>query len=128
VNRRFRLKGTSSFQRVRRLGKSYAHPLLVLVALKTGGPDCKIAVAAGRAIGGAVERNRVKRLVRAALQPFLQSLLPGHALIIINRRPMAAATFQETHRALQILLDRAHVLRATIDEQVEVHNPFPPAP
>ena len=34
MKRKFRLTSSTDFQRVRRLGKSYAHPLIVLIALE----------------------------------------------------------------------------------------------
>lgn len=116
MKRRFRLTRSVDFKRVRRLGKSYAHPLLVLVALPQEAMDevvqgDRIGVTAGRSVGNAVKRNRAKRLIRAALQPYLSSILPGWDMVFIARQPLAEATFQQTQTALFSLLRRAHILK-----------------
>ena len=111
MKRRFRLTGSTDFKRVRRTGKSYAHPLIVLVALPNEKDYSRFAVVAGRSMGKAVQRNRAKRRLREALRPLLPSIAPGWDVIFITRRPMAAATFQEIQRALQTLLDRTKVLK-----------------
>jgi ribonuclease P protein component len=98
--------------RVRRLGKSYAHPLIVLIALPNEDPaHSRFGVAAGRGVGNAVKRNRAKRLIRAALQPGLGSIRGGWDVVLIARSPMAEASFQQTQAALSQLLKRAGLLK-----------------
>jgi ribonuclease P protein component len=94
------------------LGKSFAHPLVVLVILNSHGDDIRIAVAAGRRLGNPVQRNRAKRRIRAAIQPLLTSICPGHDLILIARLPLIAAGFEELLIALRSLLLRAEILKA----------------
>jgi ribonuclease P protein component len=112
VQRKFRLTSSTDFQRVRRYGKSYAHPLLVLV-VHPGQPESssRIGVTASRGVGKAVQRNRARRLLRAAIQPLLASLAPGWELILIARQPVLEASFQHIHEALLLLLKRARVLQ-----------------
>jgi len=110
VKRGFRLTKSTNFQRVRRLGKSYAHPLVVLVALPNQEDRSRFGVTAGRAVGGAVQRNRAKRLIRAALQPHLATVAPGWDIVLIARRPLAQATFQKTQVAIATLMRRANLL------------------
>ena len=101
---------------MRRLGKSYAHPLIVLIALpreEKGGT--RIGVAAGRTVGNAVQRNRAKRLIRAALQKRLERIDPGWDVVILARRPITEATFEDTLQAVDRLLARAQLVQG-IDE------------
>lgn len=98
--------------RVRRLGKSYAHPLLVLVALSNETESSRFAVSAGKTVGNAVQRNRAKRLIRAALDLLVSVIPPGWDLILIARRPLATATFSQTQSALLQLLQRARLIDA----------------
>lgn len=110
MNRRFRLTRSTNFERVRRFGKSYAHPLIVLIALPNQEQNTCFGVAAGRSVGNAVRRNRAKRLLRAALQQYLPDVKPGWDVVLIARRTMTGATFQQTVSALAALLGRAKLL------------------
>jgi len=110
VKRRFRLTRSEDFKRVRRFGKSYTHPLVVLFVSPSERPSTRVGVAAGRTVGGAVQRNRAKRLLRAAMQSLLPEILPRTDLLLIARAPLSAASFQQTREALFTLLRRAGLL------------------
>jgi ribonuclease P protein component len=131
VKRRFRLTRSSDFQRVRRSGKSYAHPLIVLFVSASEAPGpalpalagrpgsevevVRVGVAAGRTVGNAVQRNRAKRLLRAAMQNLYQKIVPGFDLVLIARRPLPSAALIQTQEALFTLLNRAGLLFPTHD-------------
>ena len=135
MQRKFRLTRSEDFKRVRRSGKSYAHPLVVLIVQthdkrsspvdkpntpQSGSADkqnnpidqprVKVGVAAGRTVGTAVYRNRAKRLLREAMRPLLSSITPGLDLILIARPGLVTASLEETRQALLILLQRANSL------------------
>jgi ribonuclease P protein component len=110
VQRKFRLTRSEDFKRVRRSGKSYAHPLVVLIVQSNNQPRLKIGVAAGRTVGTAVYRNRAKRLLREAMRTLIPSITSGLDLILIARPGLVSATLEDTHRALLNLLQRAQIL------------------
>ena len=95
--------------RVRRSGQSYAHPLLVLIIKAGKDPNSRFAVIAGRSVGKAVQRNRAKRVLRAALQEVIHDIQPGYQGILIARKPILDASFQETSLALKSLLQKAGI-------------------
>lgn len=110
MQRKFRLTRSEDFKRVRRLGKSYAHPLLVLVVQTNEDEKVRVGVAAGRTVGSAVKRNRAKRLLRAAMRPLLPSLASGWDLVLIARSGLTSASLQQTRDALQTVLRRAKLI------------------
>ena len=110
MQRKFRLTRSEDFKRVRRSGKSYAHPLVVLIVQNNNQPRVKIGVAAGRTVGTAVYRNRAKRLLREAMRTLLPNIASGLDLILIARPGLVSATLEDTRRALLNLLQRARVL------------------
>ena len=117
MQRKFRLTRSEDFKRVRRSGKSYAHPLVVLIvqthdqrSSPVDQPRVKIGVAAGRTVGTAVYRNRAKRLLREAMRPLIPNIASGLDLILIARPGLVSATLQETRDALLTLLQRAQIL------------------
>jgi ribonuclease P protein component len=110
VKRSFRLTRSTDIIRVRRSGRSYAHPLVVLYVLKSDLPDTQVGVSAGLAVGNAVKRNRAKRLLRAAMSELTPATTPGWQLLLIARSPLAAANVFQTREALSTLLKRAGIL------------------
>jgi ribonuclease P protein component len=110
VKRRFRLTSTKDFKRVRRLGKSYAHPLIVLVALPNEQGTSRFAVSAGRSVGNAVQRNRAKRLIREAVRPLIPSVRPGWDVLFLARHALAEAEFLKAQGALKLLLQRSRLI------------------
>jgi ribonuclease P protein component len=110
VQRKFRLTRSEDFKRVRRSGKSYAHPLVVLIVQTHDQPRVKVGVAAGRTVGTAVIRNRAKRLLREAMRPLIPKIVSGLDLILIARPGVVSATLEETRQAVLTLLQRAQLL------------------
>lgn len=113
MQRRFRLTRSEDFKRVRRSGKSYAHPLVVLIVLrreKSDHPHIRVGVAAGKTVGTAVTRNRAKRLLREAMRTMMPNIASGLDLILIARVGIASASLQDTRQALQNLLQRAQII------------------
>jgi len=109
MERRFRLTRSMEFKRVRDEGKSYAHPFVVLVVSPTQLDHSRIGVTAGHGLGGAVGRNRAKRLLREAARSFLPSLQPAQ-IVLIARAPLAKASLSETRQALEQLFNRANLI------------------
>ena len=86
MQRSFRLTRSEDFKRVRRDGKSYAHPLVVLIVLNSENNDqpraraVRVGVAAGKSVGTAVYRNRAKRLLREAMRTLLPNIAISYGL------------------------------------------------
>ncbi len=110
MQRRFRLTRSEDIFRVRKSGKSYAHRLVVLVAEANDQAEVRVAVIAGKTVGGAVERNRAKRLLRAAMQSLLSAIAPGCNLVLIARAPLVSCDMYEVREVLLALLRRAELI------------------
>ena len=110
MQRKFRLTRSTDFKRVRRDGKSTAHPLLVLIAIENQLSITRIGIAAGKSVGNAVKRNRAKRLIRAAARESYPQIASGYDLVLIARAPIIQVKMPLVHTALQELLQRADLL------------------
>jgi ribonuclease P protein component len=110
VKRRFRLTRATDFKRVRRFGRAYAHPLIVLVTLPGEEMTVQVGIAASRSVGKAVDRNRAKRRIRAALEGVFSQIRPGWKIIILARKPIITVEFLEIKAALVKLLKEAGLL------------------
>jgi ribonuclease P protein component len=112
MQRRYRLVRSEEFQRVRRQGRSWSHPLLVLVALPSSLPCSRFGFIVSKRIGKAVVRNHVKRLLREAARARIGIVSPGWDILLIARTPIVEADFLRIGEALDLLSHRAGLLRA----------------
>lgn len=116
--RRQRLSRSAEFDRVFREGRSHASRQLVLYAFPNGEREGepRLGVSVGRKVGGAVQRNRVKRVLREAFWALSGDLPGGHDFVIVAR-PDAAAFATEggepaVEQALRELLGQAGLVQA----------------
>jgi len=112
MEKRFRLRKNSDFQRVYRKGHSWAHPLLVLHALRNDLGYSRFGFSASKRVGGAVVRNRARRLMREAIRPRQAIIADGWDVVLVARRSMTEANFHQVDQAVQQLLRRARLLKA----------------
>lgn len=101
---------------MRRFGKSYAHPLIVLIAAPSELDQSRFGVVAGRSIGKAVQRNRAKRLLREALRPLIPFIETGWDVILIARYKINEKKLAQIEQAVIELLQRAGLYSKDFNE------------
>ena len=111
MDRKDRLNHTLDIQRVRRYGKSIAHPLFVLIYLQ----DKKVAnapvgVIASKAVGGAVERNRAKRVLRSAAAELHERMRQDYMVLLLARQPILDHDTPEITEILAAQMKKANLL------------------
>ncbi len=96
VSSRGRLSRSAEFERVYRQGRSTANRHLVLYAFPNPStPRPRLGLSVSRKVGGAVERNRVKRLLREAFAHTEADLRAGQDLVIVARPPAGELAARE---------------------------------
>lgn len=98
-----RLLARADFLRVQRRGQRINTPRFLLFVVRTGGPT-RVGITVSKKVGGAVERNRIKRLVREVYRHTKHDLFPGHVEVVFVAKKEATTaglgTMMEEVRAL----------------------------
>jgi ribonuclease P protein component len=108
----WRLRPGGEFERVRQTGRSWPHRLLIVIARPRADEPAaptRVAIAAGKRLGKAVVRNRLKRRLREAMRQVYPQLAMGYDVIVIARAPMIEAEVVQIAAALGEVLRRAKI-------------------
>ena len=102
-----RIRRRPEFERVYTDGARISGRFMTVFLLANGRPGPRLGVAATRKLGGAVERNRAKRLAREIFRR--HKIAAGYDIVIVPRREMLDAPFA----SLEVEFDRALERRGT---------------
>jgi ribonuclease P protein component len=94
-----RVKFARDFERARKLGRRVVSGSLIAnwLPLEAGAP-LRLGVVTGRKVGGAVERNRARRLMREVFRIHQGEFNRPVDLILIARPSMAGKSFQDVEK------------------------------
>jgi len=104
-----RLQRGQQFHRVYDAGRKVAGPLAVLYWLAAPGGRA-IGIVTGRKLGGAVQRNRARRLLREAYRRHKHQLPADAQLVVVARRGMVGQPFARVEAEWLALCRRAGIL------------------
>ena len=112
--RRARITRSGDFDAVYRRGRSAANRHLVVYAFarddRPGDAPARLGLSVSKKVGGAVERNRIKRLLREAFWAAAGELRPGHDFVIVARAPAGELARSGGEAAIE------HELRSVLKE------------
>ena len=84
--------------------------MVVLNAAQGNESVIRCGFIAGKKVGGAVERNRARRLMREAVRTRLTSIKPGWDLVWIGRAGIDKASYDKVLDDVDTILTRSRLL------------------
>lgn len=108
--KRRRLSRSGEFDRVYRDGSSHATRYLVLYSFprtEEETSDVRLGVSVSRKVGGAVDRNRVKRVLREAFWGLADRLPERHDFVLVARPEIGALIEREGAGGVKETLEEA---------------------
>lgn len=108
--KRRRLSRSGEFDRVYRDGSSHATRYLVLYTFprkEEDREDVRLGVSVSRKVGGAVDRNRVKRQLREAFWALADQLPPRHDFVIVARAELKELIERDGMNGVKVNLEEA---------------------
>ncbi len=104
-----RLRGGSTFSRVFDEGCSEVGRFMVLNYLKREKGGLRAGFAAGKKLGGAVQRNRLRRRLREVLRS-LPSECVSADVVLVARRQTGSVPFSKLREEALLLFERSRLL------------------
>jgi ribonuclease P protein component len=105
------IRRRADFEAIGRNGQARATPQLVLRWMRTDRAESRIGLSTPRSLGGAVQRNRVRRRLRELVRARLERIGPGWDLLLIARPAAGEASHAELGAAIDALLERSEIGR-----------------
>lgn len=110
MQRQYRLKRRAAFQYVYRKGDSASAGDVILLCARSR-EGLKIGLSVSKKVGGAVVRNRVKRLLRAAIDPILDSIDAKYMYVLVARPSLAGKSYDSVCASVRSAFERAGRLK-----------------
>lgn len=97
------LRRNGDFRRLYARGKSFSSPELVTYVMKNRAGCCRIGITTSKKIGNAVERNRSRRVIRAAYASLLPLVRGGWDIVFVAR---GKTKHQKSTRVAQVMQEQ----------------------
>ncbi len=105
------LKLNHIFRRLYHSGNQAANRYLALYCRRNRTPGNRVGITAGKKLGKAVVRNRVRRRLREIYRIHEGRFKPGYDLVVVARTAAVDTSFAQLQEAYLALADRLGVLR-----------------
>ena len=103
MKRTVTLKQNCDFRRAYGKGKVFQAPALVSYVLKNRAGICRIGITTSKKIGNAVERNRSRRVIRAAYREIEEKINGNYDIVFVAR---SRTKYQKSTQIAQIMLSQ----------------------
>lgn len=108
-----KIKENYEFRRAYARAGSLVSPYFVVYYMKNRTDNIRLGITAGKKIGGAVSRNRAKRVITAAFRGCLPYICTGYDFVIVARTRILSVKSTAAEESLFKLLKKAGVCKSS---------------
>lgn len=122
MQKKYRLRNRSDFQKVYRFGKSMANRQFAVYYWKRddGEPGpFRLGISVSKKIGNAVVRNRLRRLIKEIVRLHSDSIKQNYDFIIIVRKGALDLDFHGLKKSIAHVLRKSGLLQKSFKEKAE---------
>ena len=105
-----RIINNNEYRLVYKHGKYEVGRLCVLYRMPGAKQKTRIGFVTGKKVGGAVERNRARRLMKEVYRLNQHQIREGYHIVIVGRGPLKDATYERAEKEILYLLRKSKLL------------------
>jgi len=107
-----RIRKNSEYRLVYKHGNYEVGRLCVVYRMPVAKQATRIGFVTGKKVGGAVERNRARRLMKEVYRLNQHAIREGYAIVVVGRARMASATYDQACKEMMYLFKKSKLLKS----------------
>lgn len=113
------MRRSGDIERVKRTGRRISTAFFNVLVSSSQDASSRFGVVTGKRLGGAVQRNRAKRLFRELIQCVQNEVVEGHECLVFPKRDALMVPFQTLRSSWISTLRRQGLLRPDAVERCD---------
>ena len=109
LKREYRLRKKYMFAYCYRAGKTVRSKALIMYYTPSKNKNVKVGISVSKKVGGAVSRNRARRVIREAITPFLVNINNNFNLILVAKENLLSFSFGEIKNQIEQMITKAGI-------------------
>ncbi len=109
LRKEYRLKKKYMFAYCYKVGKVAHSKSCLMYYTPSKNKNVKVGISVSKKVGGAVSRNRARRVIREAITPFLETINKNNNIIIVARENILSFSFDDIKRDIEYMLKKAGI-------------------
>ncbi|WP_251441710.1 ribonuclease P protein component [Veillonella intestinalis] len=106
-----RIRKNNEYRLVYKHGNYEVGRLCVIYRMPVAKQLTRIGFVTGKKVGGAVERNRARRLMKEVYRLNQHAIREGYAIVVVGRARMAEATYEQARKEMMYLFKKSKLLK-----------------
>ena len=111
ISKARRIRKNNEYRLVYKHGTYEVGRLCVVYRMPVAGKPTRIGFVTGKKVGGAVQRNRARRLMKEVYRLHQHPFRDGFALVVVGRGPLADADYKKAAKEMLYLFKKCKLLK-----------------